>query len=251
VPSPIFDAHLHVVDPAFPLVANAGYVPDPFTAADYLERTAVQGVTGGAVVAASFQAGTEWLLAALSRLGPRFVGVAALGPDVPDAEVLALDVSGVRAVRVNLHRGGRSELEGLETLAARVHVLSGWHVEVYADGAALAALEGRLAELPALSIDHLGLDRAALPVLLRLVAGGAKVKASGFGRGDLDVPATLQALADADPRCLLFGTDLPSTRAPRPFMPSDVGVVERALGAARARMALHSNAVDFYRPRET
>ena len=28
---PVFDAHLHIVDPRFPLVENNGYLPDPFT----------------------------------------------------------------------------------------------------------------------------------------------------------------------------------------------------------------------------
>jgi predicted TIM-barrel fold metal-dependent hydrolase len=241
----IFDSHLHVIHPAFPLVPNDGFVPDPFTVADYRARTAALGVTGGAVVAGSFQSGTAWLLAALQSLGPRFVGVAELPPDVADAEVLALDAAGVRAIRLNLHRGGRVALDGLEGLAARVHALAGWHTEIYADGAALAELEGRLAALPALSVDHLGVDRTALPVLLRLVAGGAKVKATGFGRGDLDVAATLRAIAAVDPGALLFGTDLPSTRAARPFADADVALV-----AEHAPAALRENALAFYRPRE-
>ena len=97
-----------------------------------------------------------------------------------------------------------------------MHGLAGWHAEVYAGGADLAAHEDRLRALPRLSVDHLGLDREALPVLLRLVARGAMVKATGFGRVDLDVEATLRAI---DPAALLFGTDLPGTRARRPFEP--------------------------------
>lgn len=31
---PVFDAHLHIVDPLFPLVENNGYLPDPFTVDD-------------------------------------------------------------------------------------------------------------------------------------------------------------------------------------------------------------------------
>lgn len=248
MPAAIFDSHLHVIDPAFLLLPNAGFVPEPFTVADYRGRTAGLGVTGGAVVAGSFQPGTDWLLAALERLGPRFVGVAELPADVPDAAVRALDAAGVRAVRLNLHRGGRAALEGLDALAGRVHALAGWHVEVYADGAALAELEPQLAALPAVCVDHLGLDRAALPVLLRLVAGGAKVKATGFGRGELDVPATLRAIAAVDPGALLFGTDLPSTRAARPFADGDVALVREALGEDAA--ALRDNALAFYRPRE-
>jgi hypothetical protein len=86
-------------------------------------------------------------------------------------------------------------------------------------------------------------------VLLRLVAGGAKVKATGFGRCDLDVAATLRAIAAVDPGALLFGTDLPSTRAARPFADSDVALVTEALGE-HAAAALHDNALAFYRPRE-
>jgi predicted TIM-barrel fold metal-dependent hydrolase len=245
----VFDAHFHVMEPAFALVPNDGYVPDPFTADEYRERTRPLGVTGGAVVAASFQAGRAWLLDALERLGPRFVGVAAAAPDLTDPQVRALDRAGVRAVRVNLYRGGRAALDGLEQLAARVHAVAGWHVEVYADGRTLTELEDRLAALPRLVVDHLGKDRAALPVLLRLVARGARVKATGFGRVDLDVPETLRAIAGADPRALLFGTDLPSTRAARPFADGDVDLVRATLGAA-APAVLRENALALYRPRE-
>ena len=70
--------------------------------------------------------------------------------------------------------------------------------------------------LPRVVIDHLGRTRAGLPALLELVDGGAFVKASGFGRVDHDVPAALRAIAAVNPAALVFGTDLPSTRAPRP-----------------------------------
>ena len=32
----MFDAHLHIIDPRFPLVENDGYLPEPFTVDDYL-----------------------------------------------------------------------------------------------------------------------------------------------------------------------------------------------------------------------
>jgi predicted TIM-barrel fold metal-dependent hydrolase len=235
----VFDAHLHVIDPRFPLVSNQGYVPEPFTVADYRGRTAGMNVVGGAVVAGSFQRvrGSDphtWLVDALQRLGPGFVGVAELDPRVTDEQVHGLDAAGVRAVRFNLHRGGALDLD----LALRVHELAGWHTEVYADGHTLAAHEDRLRELPRLSVDHLGLDAEALPVLRRL---GCMVKATGFGRVDLDVEAALHAL---DPDRLLFGTDLPATRARRPFHPQDLDLV-----AAVAPQALAHNAREWYRPR--
>jgi predicted TIM-barrel fold metal-dependent hydrolase len=229
----VFDSHLHVIDSRFPLVANQGYLPEPFTVDDYRAATAGMNVIGGAVVAGSFQTGSEYLVDALERLGPGFVGVAQLDPGTSDEEILALDAAGVRAVRFNLHRGG--ELD--EELANRVHELAGWHTEIYAVGRELAALEERLRALPRLSVDHLGLDREALPVLQRL---GAHVKATGFGRVDFDVEATLRAI---DPARLLFGTDLPGTRARRLFEPGDLELV-----ASIAPAALADNARAWYRP---
>ena len=231
----VFDSHLHIIDPRFPPVGNQGYVPAPFTVEDYRERTAGLNITGGAVVAGSFQArDPAYLLDALERLGPGFVGVAELDGGVTDEEILARDAAGVRAVRFNLRRGGSLD----DRLALRLHELAGWHAEVYAGGRELAALEDRLRALPRLSIDHLGLDREALPVLRRL---GAHVKATGFGRVELDVEATLRAL---DPDRLMFGTDLPGTRARRPFEPADLELV-----AAIAPQALADNARAWYRPR--
>ena len=231
----VFDSHLHIIDPRFPLAPSRGYVPEPFTVADYRAATAGIDVVGGAVVAGSFQGrDSAYLVDALERLGPRFVGVAELDPRAGDEEILALDAAGVRAVRFNLHRGGALD----DDLAHRVQELAGWHVEVYAGGRTLAALEDRLRALPRLSVDHLGLEAAAVPVLQRL---GCMVKATGFGRVDLDVASTLRAL---DPSKLLFGTDLPGTRARRPFERADLELV-----AAVAPAALADNARAWYRPR--
>lgn len=104
-----------------------------------------------------------------------------------------------------------------------------------------------LVGLPAVSIDHLGLSAEGLPHLLRLVEHGARVKASGFGRLQLDVPAALRAIASVDQHSLMFGTDLPSTRAPRPFYDSDLDVLVDALGPGLASHALYDNAAAFYR----
>jgi predicted TIM-barrel fold metal-dependent hydrolase len=243
----LFDAHLHIVDPRFPLVANQGYVPDPFTVADYRARTAGLDVTGGAVVSGSFQSDDqEYLRAALAGLGPSFAGVTQLPPDVSDAEILSLHAAGVRAVRANLFRGGAARLASVEALARRVWDLAGWHVELYVDAADLPELEPRIAALPKVSIDHLGLTAGGRGALLRLVAGGARVKATGFGRVELDVPATLRAIDAVDPGALMAGTDLPSTRARRPFADEDLELIVRTLGDDAAPRVLEANARAFY-----
>jgi hypothetical protein len=74
------------------------------------------------------------------------------------------------------------------------------------------------------------------------------VKASGFGRVDFDVPDVLRRLAAANPDALVFGTDLPSTRAPVPFRPSDIDLVVDALGDEVAGKVLLHNARALYRP---
>lgn len=203
------------------------------------------------MVSGSFQAFDQgYLEDALRRLGPGFVGVTQLPPTATDAEILRLDRVGVRALRFNLRRGGSAGVGDLESMARRVHALAGWHVELYADSAALGDLFTALVELPAVSVDHLGLTRAGLPTLLRLVERGVRVKATGFGRVDMDlvgVRAALRTIHAADPRALMFGTDLPSTRAPRPFADSDVALIREALGDAGARRVLADNARAFYR----
>jgi len=243
-----FDSHLHIIDPRFPLTPNQGYLPAPFTVADYRARTAAYDVVGGAVVSGSFQGFDQtYLLDALGRLGPGFVGVTQLPATVSDQEVLTLDAAGVRAVRWNVRRGGSESLDRLEELAWRVFDLAGWHVELYVDARDLVDLEARVLGLPRVSIDHLGLSRDGFAVLLRLAERGVRVKATGFGRGDLDVPLALRALYAANPEVLVFGTDLPSTRAPRPFADTDVALVLETLGERLGARVLCDNAVSFYR----
>jgi hypothetical protein len=131
--------------------------------------------------------------------------------------VLRLDAAGVRTVRFNLYRGGSETLDNLKGLASRVHEVAGWHAELYAESKDLLDLGAHLAALPKMAIDHFGMMREGYPALLRLVERGAKVKATGFRRIDLDVPTALKEVAAADPAAFLCGTDLPGTRAVRPF----------------------------------
>jgi predicted TIM-barrel fold metal-dependent hydrolase len=223
----IFDAHFHVIDPRFPLVPNQGYLPDPFTVADYRARF---GSDGGAVVSGSFQAFDQtYLIDALSALGPGFVGVAQVPDDIADEEVLALRDAGVRAFRLNLHRGASLDPD----LAWRLWELAGWHLEVYADAAALPVLD-----VPRLVLDHLGLSGDVLPFVER----GAFVKASRFGALDFDYAAVMRSVASVNPAAVLFGSDLPGTRAPRSFEERDLELVLDCAG----ERALWENAAALY-----
>lgn len=246
---PVFDSHFHIIDKRFPLVLNDGYLPEDFTCAEYLKRTEKIALAGGAVVSGSFQAlDQSYLIDALATLGPGFVGVTQLPATVSDQEVLRLNDLGVRAIRFNLKRGGSEKVEHLESLAKRVYDLARWHVELYVDSRELPDLQQTLLRLPAVSIDHLGLSKGGFSALLALVEKGVRVKATGFGRVDFDVKTALKEICAANPEALMFGTDLPSTRAPRPYADEDLLLLLEALGEESARKALYGNAVDFYHP---
>lgn len=243
----VFDSHFHVIDPRFPLTPNDGFIPEPFTCADYLARMEGKELVGGAVVSGSFQAFDQtYLLHALQTLGPNFVGVTQLPESTSDQELERLSAGGVRALRFNLKRGGSESVRCLESMARRVHDVAGWRVELYVDSAELEELYPVLVSLPAVSIDHLGLSRAGFDFLVRLAERGVKIKATGFGRVDFDVKQALRLLHDANPNALLFGTDLPSTRAGRPFAEKDYSLVTEALGEDAAKAVFHENARRWY-----
>lgn len=101
--------------------------------------------------------------------------------------------------------------------------------------------------LPKVSIDHLGLSRDGFVTILKLAEAGVRIKATGFGRIDFELTAALRALHAANPHALMFGTDLPSTRAPRAYEDEDYVRVIETLGEEGARRVFLENALDFYR----
>ncbi len=245
---PLFDSHLHIIDPKFPLVANKGYIPNPFTVDDYKKRTNHYKICGGAVVSGSFQAFDQsYLISALKRLGSSFVGVTQLPNSVSDQEILELKSIGVRAVRFNLYRGGSEQIKFLPELASRIYELADWHTELYVDAQRLTQIGDMVETLPKVSIDHLGLSKEGFPQLLRLVSKGVHVKASGFSRVNFDVLSAVKQIYDVNPDALMFGTDLPSTRAPIPYQDSDFSLIFEALDTQGVKKVMSENASKFYR----
>jgi predicted TIM-barrel fold metal-dependent hydrolase len=244
----LFDAHCHIIDHRFPIIPNQGYTPPHFPLDEYLAKARPIGVTGGAVVSGSFQGFDQtYLRDLLPKLGKGWVGVTQVPDNIPDKDIADLAAVGVRALRFNMFRGRIDSVDELVSLATRAHAAGRWHAEIYADAAALKPHVARLAKLPQIVIDHLGMTEAGLPVILELVDAGAKIKATGFGRVKLDVPSALEKIAARNPAALVFGTDMPSTRAERPFTPADIDLVERVLGADLAKKAFWDNSLALYR----
>ncbi|MFC7957608.1 amidohydrolase family protein [Rhodococcoides kroppenstedtii] len=244
----MFDSHVHIRDPRFPLVNNETYQPESYTVADYLADVDGLGVTGGAVVSGTFQSkDTTFLNAALDELGPGWVGVVHLADDATDNDIAALDRVGVRALRFHLRRGV-SDLSTMTRQAVRAHSVAGWHAEFYVDAGLLRTLEPVMSKLPAVSIDHLGMSEDAMPYLLQLVDRGARVKASAFGRIDHDPLSAMRRIHAVSPESLMFGSDLPGTRARRRFEPADLDVIAEAVGGD-LQAVLVGNARAWYRQR--
>ena len=245
----VFDAHFHIIDPTYPLQENQGYLPDPFTVDDYSKRVEQLKIQGGAIVSGSFQGfDTSYLENALKKLGPGFVGVIQAPYTIEDSEIIRLNSSGVRAIRFNIKRGGSETLDHLQDFGQRIYELARWHVELYIDSEKLPPLLPLLKKLPSASIDHLGLSKEGFHSTLKLAAHGVKIKATGFGRVDFDALHALKTIYQENPDALLFGTDLPSTRAKRPFSPSDLRLITDNFSKEAIEKILWSNSANFYRP---
>ncbi|MCM3781565.1 amidohydrolase family protein [Neobacillus mesonae] len=243
----IFDTHLHIIDPQFPLIENQGFLPKSFTYKDYLDKVRELNIKGGAVVSGSFQGFDQtYLIDSLQKLGENFVGVTQLPHDTSDEEILRLHGYGVRAIRFNVKRGGSEDLSRLDYFARRVHELVGWHAELYIDSNSLPEIASTLESLPAVSVDHLGLSKEGFHHLLSLVDKGVKVKATGFGRVELDVAQAIRSIYSVNPDALMFGTDLPSTRAKRPYNHSDIELIYNTLDEGQTEKVLYKNAMKWY-----
>jgi predicted TIM-barrel fold metal-dependent hydrolase len=245
----VFDSHCHIIDTRYPIIANQGYTPPHFPLDEYQRMTKPLDVTAGAIVSGSFHGNDQtYLRALLPRLGPRWVGVTQVAPDVPDAEIESLAAIGVRALRFNMFRGRIDSVDDLVSLANRAHAAGRWHAEIYTDAAALRPHVAKLSKLPQIVIDHLGMSEEGIPVVLDLVDAGARIKATGFGRVSMNVPKALERIAARNPKALIFGTDIPSTRAKRVFEATDMTLIQSVLGNSLARQVFWNNPVGLYRP---
>lgn len=244
----IFDAHFHIIDSRFPLVANNGYLPPEFNVANYQTATSDFEIIGGAIVSGSFQAfDQEYLKNSLKILGNKYCGVANIQHQMDDAELEILDQSNVVAVRFNLKRGGSETIEHLDKLSNKLFEKFGWHTELYVDSKNLSQLKTKLQSLKNFSIDHLGLSKEGLNDLYYWVEKGVRVKATGFGRIDFDPILAMKKIYQINPAALMFGTDLPSTRADIPFSKLDIELVKSHFNKDEQERIFYKNALEWYR----
>lgn len=253
MPTDACDCHVHVFGPAgrFPMSPSRAYTPGPATAADLLAHQQALGLDRVVVVQPSvYGIDNRCMLDAIARLGgSRARGVAVVDPNTPRPHLEQLDRAGVRGIRLNLVAAGIAGLTEAREQVARAGDLAasmGWHVQIFAELATVAALGADLEACAApLVVDHfgrasarLGIGQPGFDVLLSLVGSGkvwAKLSAP-YLVSELDdhgdVAPLVRALIAAEPNRLLWGSDwphpgggfgLPAPDGIAPFRGSDDG----------------------------
>jgi 2-pyrone-4,6-dicarboxylate lactonase len=235
----IVDCHFHVIGPPerYAMAEGRSYTPAPAALSDWRAALGPLGVTDGVVVQPSFYGlDNRALLNATREAAGRLVGIAAVAPDVGEAQLDALAAAGVRGVRVaHFEAGDRRAMGGfvaldaiadLEAFTARL-ALRDMHLQLFTDSRLLPALEARIARsrVP-IVIDHMGRAPAALGVgnegidaLASLLAEGRIwVKLCGIANisdrspAYEDARAVHEVLLAANPDQLVWGSDWPHTR---------------------------------------
>jgi 2-pyrone-4,6-dicarboxylate lactonase len=233
-PAGAVDAHCHVFGPAavFPYAPERKYTPVDapkeklFALRDYL------GFDKNVIVQASCHGrNNAALVDALVNSQGKARGIAVVGEETGEDELLAMDRAGVRGVRFNFVKRlvDFTPRDVLENIAARIAPL-GWHIVVYFEMADLPELESFFTALPTLVlVDHMGrpdvakgVDHPEFQNYLRLLAKHENIwtKVSGPERLTVagapydDVVPFGRTLVENFPDRVLWGTDWPHPNMP-------------------------------------
>ena len=272
LPRGTVDTHVHVFEQGYALSPARGYNPPDSTLADlkHLHQTlgidrvvftqpSVYGVDNAAILDG---------MAALNAETPnRARAVVAITMDIRDDELAALEARGVRGVRLNTdNKGGMPIAMGaIPELAARIAPFR-WHIEFLFPGKDIVELMPTLTVVKVpISIAHFayqsatsGVRAAGFQALIELMRrGNTWMKISGANRVSAtdmqpydDVKPMAQALIEAAPDRIMWGTDWPR---PNKYLvnPNDADLVD-AFGDwvaddAMRRRIMVDNPAAFYR----
>jgi len=260
------DCHVHIYDPAMPLVPTA-VSPGPAWAdvAAYRKVQERLGLARAIVVQpTAYGTNNSCTEAAVAELGlANARGVAVVDDTITDLELERLTKAGMRGVRFQMLPGGVLPWEMLEPVAARVAGF-GWHVQLQMDGRLLHEREAMLQRLPCpLVIDHVGkflepvtVEHEGFKALLRLLGNGrtwlklcAAYEVSRSGPPlYADVGALAKAAAAAHPERMLWATNWPHVAVKD--LPDDslqLDVLEDWIpDPARRKLALVDNPAALY-----
>lgn len=238
------DAHCHVFGPAakFPYASNRAYTPPDAPKERLATLHNTLGVERSVIVQASCH-GTDnrAMLDAIATSGGRYRGIAIVDETFTDHDYSGLQEGGIRGVRFNFvkHLGGMPDMNVFRRVLERIRPL-GWHLVVHLDAVDIPELSRTFSELSVpFIIDHMGrvkadagLEQKPFRTLLDLmklencwvkVCGAERV--SSTGPPFVDAVPFAQALVNAAPSRVLWGTDWPHPNVGR-HMPNDGDLVD-------------------------
>jgi len=231
LPSGSIDTHVHVFEQRYRLSPDRGYNPPESTLADLTRLHSTLGIdrvvfTQPSVYGTDNSAILDGMAALNAERPDRARCVVAITMNMSESELARLDIAGVRGVRLNTdNKGGMPiELSQISDLASKIAPF-GWHIEFLFPGKEILDLMPAFAALKVpMSIGHFayqpasaGIGAPGFRALLELMRrGNTWMKISGANRvsaTDLppydDVKPMAQALVEAAPERIMWGTDWP------------------------------------------
>lgn len=264
MPAAACNAHLHIIDPAFPNDGNAA--AQMGTVETYQALAQALALPRAVFVQAKpFGLDNSCLLDAIARFGPdRCVGIAVADNTVSDQELQRLHDGGVRGLRFSVWNPKNAvvSFEDCYPLSQRVKHL-GWNMQLHMGAAQLLEHAEVIRRLDCkLVIDHmgrldprLGIKDPAYPFLQELAdRGNTWIKLSGpylntaAGAPWEDAAETARAIAAFAPERVVWGSDFPHvTEKVKPDEWALTDLISRWLPTQAAReLALVKNPEALY-----
>ena len=264
MPQNACNAHLHIVDPAFPndgkAAGQAGTLETYRVLADKLRLPRAVFVQ-----AKPFGLDNACLLDAIEAFGADYArGIGVVNRTVSDQELERLHNGGVRGLRFSVWNPGNAvvSFEDCAPLSRRVKHL-GWNMQLHMSAAQLVEYADVIRKLECrVVIDHMGrLDPAlgvkdpAFPFIQEMIDRGSTwVKLSGpylnsrTGEPWADATETAIAIAEFAPERVVWGSDFPHvTEAVKPEETALVETIPIWLPTEKARqLALTDNPRELY-----
>jgi predicted TIM-barrel fold metal-dependent hydrolase len=242
LPKGATDCHVHVFGPQsrYPYAEDRVYTPPDASISDLVRLHEHIGVERVVIVHPSpYGTDNRVSLDAATWLGEKARVVAVIPATLDEDELEALDVLGVRGVRLNLATAGVKDPETIwqvvKALAPKL-ADNGWHLQMFTSLDVIDQLADRLATLPiTIVFDHFGgaqaIKGAGQPGFRTLTdllkSGQAYVKISAGYRvsskpDQSDVTALAEVLISANPDRVVWGTDWPHPGARHGLRPITV-----------------------------
>jgi predicted TIM-barrel fold metal-dependent hydrolase len=227
LPGGATDTHFHVFGPAdaFPYLPTRSYTPDDALPADAGQLFAEIGIERAVLVQPGvYGTDNRRHLTAAAAIGMPAKTVVAIETDTSDGILADLRSQGACGVRrITVQQQGAAFEADLVRLAERLAEI-GWHLQLLVKPEQLVGMKRLFERLPcSVVFDHLGMidprggsSQPAMRAMLDLLRGGRHVtKLSGYYRLSQqgapydDVTALVEALVQAVPDRLLWGSDWP------------------------------------------